>query len=1216
MEFTFLLYHSSGNPHFVAQISILVHNNNMKFKLREGAQHHGDLADNLVPEAIKGQLSATIEKHLLENRGRAVNTMCIDSIGTLNRSHYVEPALFQLAFHKQLQGVANLNDASISIPPEEVHQEARLIFAKERKGQLSEIERQEIEDAARRNAASLIHLEDPKGIILGRNTTEVIGLTYYLANVKDGEIVISDAENASVYQALQYNRDNGNPYRTDRFASFPTWYSSKGANYPPLQEQKRENTIAKFGLETTDNLRDIRKHLDAVITGKTKLLLFSHVVRSTGKEVPVKQICEWAREAKKRKSPADPDIFIVVDGAQAVGNLESVNFHEVGADAYAYSTYKTLGSSPIGILAVDPKNEKIQEHLRALNTLDPANEQVILRGMVDRRIASGSNVDDALSYADLHAFNSSMRSLPEAAREGNFTEIAAHRWKLRKYFAQKLEALNGELSRRNMFIDHSNPRFGSPGDVEVKYRFPKNIWKWVQHWALSGDPQANEDDILKELHRDAIVGEVDVARPTSFILSFFFRGALTWGREDQIWQKLTEAGAFCSCIAFDRFSDQPSVFRVSFGAETTTDDIDKFMSALHGILFNESEQEGGSREQKERNGTIARLTPDERDWRLYPGDGGNPCEISEAARLRESNVHRKAGELLADMYDYRNGLLDYRSYWGRAEAEKAAYEMVKYFPVLWVSAPHIELKANASFPGEPTPLLYATALLDRHLRIDEFPSKLRVPKITAVMNPPIYNEQFEQNLIEHLRQHQPRIVGISNIAEGHHFALKIAQLVKAHSSQSIVVFGGSHEDNIHPAGYRKAAERARAGKRQGESPEVFLLEEDELRKMDELRTLADPAEHQWIDFVISGDAPFALIDFVAVVADNPGADIATIKRILTERKDEIAAIPGSGYLSFYNEKDAQIVDLAFSGKPIERDKLPFIDRRRLSHENRFPVFDYKKTAQVMASVGCKYACEFCCESADSILQDVPNLQPREPENVFKELKVLKEQGYEAVFFDDSTFTQIPSLTKKLLDLMIENHMGLEWGCQTTINDVDEEMLTKMAQAGCTYVYFGFEQASAHEQNVQKARKTKPVTSSTTLPILDSHDLQPQVPWITRFQQVAALSKQKNIRVGTSLQFGLGESEADRRYTIDVVADLVEKGMIPEGSVALNINALYPGTVQWLRAMKERGTLPDYRERLQRDPRFETAHQFGSLEAHEIEAIYQYAHEKLGKALVQ
>ena len=61
------------------------------------------------------------------------------------------------------------------------------------------------------------------------------------------------------------------------------------------------------------------------------------------------------------------------------------------------------------------------------------------------------------------------------------------------------------------------------------------------------------------------------------------------------------------------------------------------------------------------------------------------------------------------------------------ELERQRTEL-KYFPILFISAPHIEDAISGIFPGVPTPLLFATSILARHLRIDEFPCA-RVPQV-------------------------------------------------------------------------------------------------------------------------------------------------------------------------------------------------------------------------------------------------------------------------------------------------------------------------------------------------------------------------------------------------------------------------------------------------------------------------------------------------------
>src|SRR5919202_499943 len=221
-----------------------------------------------------------------------------------------------------------------------------------------------------------------------------------------------------------------------------------------------------------------------------------------------------------------------------------------------------------------------------------------------------------------------------------------------------------------------------------------------------------------------------------------------------------------------------------------------------------------------RRRRIAKLFDDERDWRLYPGDDGDPAEVSPEALAREVAVEAEVRARVAclaasgDEGEYRRALAEER-------------DRLKYFPVVFVSAPHIDSAVNGTFPGMPTPLLYATALLDRYLQIDEFPAR-RVPRVVAVMNPALYNDAFVDELAENVRAHRPRLVAISNLSEGHYFALEIARIVKAVAPEKIVLVGGQHEDATNPLSYRRTAERAESLPQTFR--ELYRLEESQLRR--------------------------------------------------------------------------------------------------------------------------------------------------------------------------------------------------------------------------------------------------------------------------------------------------------------------------------------------------------------------------------------------------
>lgn len=96
--------------------------------------------------------------------------------------------------------------------------------------------------------------------------------------------------------------------------------------------------------------------LVSAVTPRTRVLAFSHVQYTDGAVMPVRELCQFARER---------GIVSVVDGAQAVGML-NFQIRELGCDLYAGNFHKwTCGSPGTGFLYVRP------EMLDRLEALEP-----------------------------------------------------------------------------------------------------------------------------------------------------------------------------------------------------------------------------------------------------------------------------------------------------------------------------------------------------------------------------------------------------------------------------------------------------------------------------------------------------------------------------------------------------------------------------------------------------------------------------------------------------------------------------------------------------------------------------------------------------------------------------------------------------------------------------------------------------------------------------
>lgn len=619
--------------------------------------------------------------------------------------------------------------------------------------------------------------------------------------------------------------------------------------------------------------------------------------------------------------------------------------------------------------------------------------------------------------------------------------------------------------------------------------------------------------------------------------------------------------------------------------------------------------------------------------KILPRDEGERNKLSKFISAREYKILSKALNNLP--FKAKNPSL-----FNEEEMDMLIREIekIKYFPVMYISAPHIESEISGIFPGEPTPLLYATSVVDTYVRTNLFPS-MKTPQTMSVMNPSVYNKKFEDELRQSLEKYKPKVIGISNNSEGHHFALKIAGIIKEKLPETIVLLGGAHEDGTNPEVYKKNKEK-------------YNLSDENLNKLEKKFTLSEEKNRKLFDFVFAGSVPYALMEFLKIVADNEGATIEEIKDKVLEEKEIFNKTEGSGNIFFYDDENEKINNIELSGTNLNSSRAPYIFRGKLTQENRFPVFNGKKTAQVISSFGCINSCEFCHESADSDLYRIKKTAQRHAMDVFMELRILERQGYEAIFFDDSTFAQDKmrktlerkdkdgnikriSETEELLDLMIseniyykktnnltkeekegfknfgfvddigkERNSFLEWGCQTTITQLDKDLVKKMADAGCTYIYFGLEQADPDDKSgIQKVDTYK--KKSTSLET-----------WREKFNEVAGWCQEAGVRVGTSLQFGLGEKEEKINETLDFLADCWRKGMIAKNSIALNINTPYPGTKQWINLIKdEKKDLPSFEEKLKRHPRFETCTQFASLSYEKADKVYTYAREVLGDALI-
>lgn len=190
-------------------------------------------------------------------------------------------------------------------------------------------------------------------------------------------------------------------------------------------------------------------------------------------------------------------------------------------------------------------------------------------------------------------------------------------------------------------------------------------------------------------------------------------------------------------------------------------------------------------------------------------------------------------------------------------------------------------------------------------------------------------------------------------------------------------------------------------------------------------------EQPQIDFIVRGDEPEA-----------------TLQEII--QKKDFRGVKGVIY-----RENGQVVDSGDPGMNPNLDQLPFPKWEYFPiHRYRyFPILRKTPFVPILSTRGCPYGCIYCPYTSNQGLK----YRYRSVGNVLEELVRAKEKyGAKAVQFRDPTFTLKKDRTAEICDGIIQKKLGLEWGCETRVDCLDEALVDKMVAAGCRGVNIGIE----------------------------------------------------------------------------------------------------------------------------------------------------------------
>lgn len=169
----------------------------------------------------------------------------------------------------------------------------------------------------------------------------------------------------------------------------------------------------------------------------------------------------------------------------------------------------------------------------------------------------------------------------------------------------------------------------------------------------------------------------------------------------------------------------------------------------------------------------------------------------------------------------------------------------------------------------------------------------------------------------------------------------------------------------------------------------------------------------------------------------------------------------------FNPKTKYIGDL---------DSIPFPAHHLLNMEAYFEQGGshglYRKTpyTQMITSRGCIYKCTFCALNGHWGRKQ----RMRSPQNILDEIEYLiKDYGIKEIHFEDENMTADKQRAIELFDGMVERKFNILWHAPsgTAVNTLDDDIIEKMATAGCYSVTLGIE--SGNQEVITKLMK-KPV----------------------------------------------------------------------------------------------------------------------------------------------
>lgn len=216
------------------------------------------------------------------------------------------------------------------------------------------------------------------------------------------------------------------------------------------------------------------------------------------------------------------------------------------------------------------------------------------------------------------------------------------------------------------------------------------------------------------------------------------------------------------------------------------------------------------------------------------------------------------------------------------------------------------------------------------------------------------------------------------------------------------------------------------------------------------------------------------------------------------------------------------------------------DRNPGSHLHFVP--SHTRLNSIISMRGCPYNCIFCHNSWRGT-----STRMNSAKRIIEEMKELEEKyKTQAIFFMDDNFLFNKKRVMEFCELYKKEGLNIQWGCQTMVTSVNEEILKAIKEVNCKQLMFGFESGNQRILSLVKNNAT------------------------TVEQNKKAIQLTRDAGILACGNFIIGNPTETEEEIMDTKKFILENKMDGFG---VTISTPFPGTKLW-EMCKQKGVIPE------------------------------------------